>query len=141
MTYRIVKAAPDEATEATVGELHEACFGRDDYWDRDAEWWLANDYTGGAVAFAGLRSSRLEGGGYLCRAGVHPLVRGNGLQSKLIDARIRWARKNGLRFLVTDTVLGNYHSANNLINRGFRMFSPIAPWGLDNSSYWRLDLT
>jgi GNAT superfamily N-acetyltransferase len=139
--YSIVKV-PSEDAEDVVTDLHSACWPKagGSYWDPDAEWWLANDTTGGAVAFAGLRASKSEAGAYLCRAGVHPMVRGNGLQRRLIKAREAWARKQGLRFLVTDTVYGNHWSANNLIEEGFRMYNPIAPWGSDDSSYWRKEL-
>lgn len=138
--YTIKKVLSADA-EDVVTDLHATCWpGRSDtYWDEDAEWWVVEDHTGGSVAFGGLRTSKDELGAYLCRSGVHPLVRGQGLQRKLIKARETWARKQGLKFLTTDTVFGNYHSANNLIASGFRMFNPISPWGADDSSYWRKD--
>lgn len=139
MTYRIVKSASSEDAEEVVSTLHFACF-ENHYWDPTAHWWLANDHTGGSVAFGGLRVSKVERSAYLCRAGVHPKVRGAGLQTKLIQARIKWARKEGLQSLITDTVHGNFYSANNLINLGFRMYNPAAPWANDDSSYWRLTL-
>lgn len=142
MSYKIVKVHADDDTEEVVRTLHDACWPHGSgYWDDTAEWWLANDHTGGAVAFGGLRVSKTEGGGYLCRAGVHPFCRGNGLQRRLIQVRSQWAKKQGLRFLMTDTIYGNHHSANNLIEEGFRMFTPIAPWGNEDSSYWRKELT
>jgi GNAT superfamily N-acetyltransferase len=139
VTYRIIKVPSADAEDA-VADLHFACFASH-YWDETAHWWLVNDHTGGSVAFGGLRVSKTEGGAYLCRAGVHPQVRGNGLQTRLIQAREKWARKQGLRFLVTDTIFGNNHSVNNLISCGFRAYSPITPWGHETNSYWRKELT
>lgn len=102
-------------------------------------WWIAYDEDT-PCAFAGLvASSRWCDTGYLCRAGVLPTHRGNGIQKKLIRARVRKARKLGWNWLITDT----YHnpaSANSLIAEGFKMFEPTIPWGAKGTLYWRLNL-
>jgi len=141
MQLKIVKLPTDEAEEVIPG-LHDLCWPSrmDSYWDADAEWWVANEPEGGSVAFGGLRVSKLENGAYLCRGGVAPAFRGQGLQRRLIKAREQYARRQGLRHLITNTVYGNHWSANNLIAEGFRMYNPIAPWGDDDDNYWWKDL-
>lgn len=142
--HRVVKV--DGITEAeTIAHLHEACFPTCDVYGGDTPdtmWWLV--YFGDedcVAAFAGLRTCAVEKRGYLCRAGVLPAHRGAGLQLKLIKTRITAARAAGMRSVVTDTVPGNYHSANNLIRAGFTLFNPATPWaGLEHSLFWRLEL-
>ena len=103
-------------------------------------WWVTYTDTGTPVAFAGLvRSSQWSNAGYMCRAGVLPAYRGNGLQKKLIQCRIRKARALKLDWLVTDTT-DNPASANSLISMGFKMYIPSVPWGYKHSSYWCMKL-
>jgi len=103
-------------------------------------WWLVYSEDGVPVAFAGLvPSQRWSDCGYLCRAGVLPAHRGQGIQKKLIRVRVRQARALGWNWLITDTH-DNPASANNLIARGFRLFNPTKPWGADSALYWRLKL-
>ena len=103
-------------------------------------WWLVHSEDGVPVAFAGLvPSQRWSDCGYLCRAGVLPTHRGQGIQKKLIRVRIRQARALGWNWLVTDTN-DNPASANSLIARGFKMFDPTKPWGADKTLYWRFKL-
>jgi GNAT superfamily N-acetyltransferase len=99
-------------------------------------WWLAFDGDE-PVGFAGLyQSSRWCDAGYLCRAGVVPSHRGQGLQKRLIRARERKARAVGFRWLITDTN-DNPSSGNSLISSGFRLYSPSKPWAADGALYWR----
>lgn len=100
-------------------------------------WWIAYAECGKPVAFAGLvRSTRWNDTGYLCRAGVMDGFTGHGLQKRLILARIRQARKLGWNWLITDTT-NNPASANSLINAGFKMYQPGAPWGMPKAVYWK----
>lgn len=104
-------------------------------------WWVA--YSGAQpVAFCGLYPSAHDPlRGYLCRAGVLPAFRGQGLQRRLIDTRIRKARSLGFTSITTDTVTTNPASNNNLIASGFRMFNPESPWVGDEACYWRKRIT
>ena len=96
--------------------------------------------SGSAVAFAGLvRSSRWSDSGYLCRAGVVPSSRKQGIQKKLIRVRIKKAKVLKMKWLVTDTY-DNPASSNNLISCGFKLFNPSGPWGAEGTLYWRLKL-
>lgn len=102
-------------------------------------WWIAyRDKE--PVGFAGMhRSNRWTDVGYLSRAGVVEQYRGLGLQRRLIGVRVLKAKSLGWTCCITDTT-ENPHSANNLINKGFRMYEPRHPWGGDTTCYWKKDL-
>jgi GNAT superfamily N-acetyltransferase len=76
---------------------------------------------------------------YLCRAGVLPAHRGQGLQKRLIRARIQVAKEKGMNWLVTDTN-DNPASGNSLIACGFKLFEPTVPWAANGAIYWRMKL-
>jgi GNAT superfamily N-acetyltransferase len=123
---------------ALLTALQQTCLPYDKLYETDGGyWWTATDDSGVACGFAGLAASvRWGDTGYLCRAGVIPSHRGQGLQKKLIRIRIRKAKALGWQWLVTDT----YHnpaSANSLIACGFKMFEPSIPWGARGTLYWR----
>jgi GNAT superfamily N-acetyltransferase len=91
------------------------------------------------VAFAGLTRARAADCGYLKRSGVLAKHRGNGLQVRLLRTREKQARKNGWKYLLTDTT-GNIHSSNSLMRAGYRLFEPKNPWAFENSLYWEKEL-
>ena len=78
--------------------------------------------------------------GYMCLAGVLPAYRGQGLQKRLIKARVKKARRLGWTYLLTETILDNSHSQANLIDCGFRPYNPAKPWGDPSAVYWRRKL-
>lgn len=103
----------------------------------EGAWWVAYDGAS-PVAFASVRPSAQFGDcGYLSRAGVLSSHRGRGLQKRLIRVREQYARRQGWRWLLTDTAPGNSPSANSLITCGFRLYTPTRPWGLQGACYWR----
>ena len=100
-------------------------------------WWIAYDEEKKPVGFAGIvRSISWYDCGYLCRAGVMDGYTGHGLQKKLINVRIRQARKLNWKWAITDTT-NNPASANSLINAGFKIYKPTKPWSFRNAIYWR----
>ena len=100
-------------------------------------WWIAYAADGKPVAFAGLvRSIKWTDTGYLCRAGVLDEFTGNGLQLRLIKARLKQARKLGWNWCITDTT-NNPASSNSLINAGFKLYTPSNPWSYKNALYWK----
>jgi L-amino acid N-acyltransferase YncA len=72
----------------------------------------------------------------LCRAGVVERVRGNGIQSAMIQVRERKALALGLRRLTSYTHYLNVPSSNNLIRNGFRLCEPPKGWAGDEFLYW-----
>jgi len=100
-------------------------------------WWIAYAADGKPVAFAGLvRSIKWTDTGYLCRAGVLDGYTGHGLQKRLIQARVKQARKLGWNWCITDTT-NNPASANSLINAGFKIYTPANKWSFRNAIYWK----
>ena len=100
-------------------------------------WWLAYTEEGKPVGFAGLvRSKRFTDTGYLCRAGVLDDYTGHGLQKRLINVRIRKAKELGWNWIITDTT-DNPASSNSLINAGFKIYTPSAPWSFKHAIYWK----
>jgi GNAT superfamily N-acetyltransferase len=128
-------------TQMALTRLQKQCLPYDEPTSTTSGyWWLVHSEDGIPVAFAGLvPSQRWSDCGYLCRAGVLPAHRGQGIQKKLIRVRVRQARALGWNWLITDTH-ENPASSNSLIARGFKMFDPTKPWGADNALYWRLKL-
>lgn len=106
---------------------------------REGYWWLAYDGEK-AVGFCGIvPSKQWEETGYFKRAGVLPEYRGHGIHHRLIRVRLNKARKVGWKWVVTDTT-HNPPSANNLIQAGFKMYSPKKPWSFKTASYWIREL-
>lgn len=139
----LIKRANLKSAESqnTLSALQELCLP----WDRphvtnSGWWWIAVGEDGSPIAFAGLiPSTRWGDTGYLCRAGVVPAARGQGIQKRLIHVRVRQAKAQGWRWLITDTY-ENPASSNSLISMGFKLFDPSVPWGAKGTLYWRLKL-
>ena len=100
-------------------------------------WWIVYAECGKPVGFAGLvRSIKWTDTGYLCRAGVLDSFTGNGLQLRLIKARLAQAKKLGWNWCITDTT-NNPASSNSLINAGFKIYNPANKWSFRNAIYWK----
>lgn len=129
--YRIIQADTTHSwVRETYTDMHRACFPDCTDQQTVGDLWFAWE-TGGdePVAFASLwPSQRVEGGGYLARAGVLPSARGAGLQRRLIKAREKQAKLKGWHVLFSDVDPINAHSLNNLFACGFRAFAPSDPW-------------
>jgi len=124
----------------TLTYLQKKCLPYDEPYDVSKGWWWIAYDEDKPVGFAGLvRSISWSDCGYFCRAGVLPSHRGQGIQKALIQARLRKAKKVGYRWVITDT-RDNNPSANSLINRGFKIYTPSKPWGYDDTLYWRIAL-
>jgi GNAT superfamily N-acetyltransferase len=125
-----------------ISAMDEECFGPEEgrfIPKADYHWWIA--FQGKEEAgYAGLApSSQWLNCGYLCRAGVLEKFRGQGLQKRLIKVRVNYAKKLGWEAVMTDTRC-NPPSSNNLIDCGFRMYTPASPWGWHDAVYWRKKL-
>lgn len=141
-TWQVDPAAPE--AQATLRRFRDTLFPADDPVDvTHGLWWVVEDTREGLLAgFAGLHLKHQGDAltGYLCLAGVLPEYRGQGLQRRLIHARLRKARHLGLVRVVTDTIPGNPASINSLIACGFRAFTPEVPWKVDGAAYWERKL-
>lgn len=120
-----------------IREMDQVCFRGEDLPDLDdAIWWIAHEgptelgYAGGVV------DTDIHVDFFLNRAGVLPEARGHGLQRRLINARMRYARAHGMRSCYTYTVPFNVASSNNLIKCGFTLWRPACPWAGDEVLYW-----
>jgi len=129
-----------ESVQDKLSVLQNKCLPFDTPYDTNfGSWWIATE-NGVDIGFAGLvRTVSWADCGYLCRAGVVPSARGQGLQKQFIRVRIRQAKALGWRWVVTDTT-DNPASANSLIATGFKLFQPTKPWGFKNTLYWRRKL-
>lgn len=125
-----------EEIRGILKQLHSEFFRLDELIEFDSgSWWIAYDGTK-PIGFCGVNaSSSWRKTGYMCRAGVKWDYRGLGLHRRLIQVRVRYAKKQAWTHLVTDTT-DNCSSANNLIANGFRMYKPSKPWGLPGACYW-----
>ena len=140
MKYTIEHVELDGSTFEELVELDYECFPYDARMSfSGTRWWLATDEDGKAVAYAGLEH-RYGDRGFLCRAGVLPEARGNGLQKRLIRARERGARSLSMDRLITYTDKHNVVSSNNLIACGYRLYRPEDEWGTPAALYWYRDL-
>ena len=126
-----------QSSQDKLSRLQKICLPYDQPIDTNfGSWWIASE-DGVDIGFAGLvRTVSWTDCGYLCRAGVVPTARGQGLQKKFINVRVRQAKALGWNWVVTDTRL-NPASANSLISCGFKMFEPTKPWGCKDTLYWR----
>lgn len=92
----------------------------------DRWWWIVRD-RGAAVAFAGMKSCKLEcnqGMILLTRAGVIPSHRGRGIHQALIAARVRYAKRQGYLQALAYVKNKNMASCNALIRCGFKLYQP-----------------
>jgi GNAT superfamily N-acetyltransferase len=125
MTYRIRRAAEDE--EATCEALFVRFFPGCLAPSPASVWWVGVDAADEIVAFASARIID-DGSCIFNSCGVLREHRGQGLQRRLIRARVSWARRQGCPFAVTYTAADNAASANSLIACGFRQLELDKPW-------------
>jgi len=106
-------------------------------------WWVAFAVVDGVeqpVGCASMCHSMYEEGSfYLARAFVEADHRGQGLQRKLIQARVARAKELKGTHVSSDTY-DNPPSTNNLIACGFRAYRPASQWRGEGTMYWRLKL-
>lgn len=120
-----------------VKALHTLCFPQDD-WENSTAHWIAWDSTGSPVGFCSARKSRHEPVVILTRAGVLPCANGAGLQRRMIQVRLRWARQVGAEHAITYTVYDNHPSIVNLLRSGFLFYEPAEQWaGAHVNYFWR----
>lgn len=116
--------------------LDKQCFGPScsEVPDPEDIWWVAVDGDQ-VIGYAGIH---LYGAttGFLVRCAVQKQYRGNKLQQRFTSVRERWARKQGLTKLITWTSRYMPLSANNLIDRGFRLYAPEFKWASEDGAIY-----
>lgn len=111
----------DEETRHVLNALDATCFPQDPLYNKDnCFWWIvyANDVP---MGFAGLFPNPSTTTAFLCRAGVCQKASHKGIQRKLIDARIRYARRIGTELVETYTAIWNHKSIANLVRAGLHI--------------------
>jgi GNAT superfamily N-acetyltransferase len=89
-------------------------------------WWVEVDKKGLIIAYCG--SIYSEGICILNRAWVKKQYRGKGFHKKMIQIRLRAAKKT-CTVAITYTIYTNFASANNLISQGFKLYEPVYKYG------------
>jgi len=113
--------------------MDAVCFPADepigDWYESD--WYLA--YKNGEIV--GYASKKELGGGitYFNRVGVLPVARGQGIQKKFLERRIKDSEGTQI---ITYTLPSNPASSNNLIRQGFLLYLPTQSWVGDEVLYW-----
>jgi GNAT superfamily N-acetyltransferase len=109
----------------------------------DPETWIAYD-DDHPVAFGVLVHRPDSGwcpGWYLRAAGTLPEYRGQGLQRRLVRARLAYARRSGAPHVLTFTLPQNAASMRSLISCGFKPHRPTELYAGPGWVYWRKDWT
>lgn len=109
-------------------------FGCNNEFLTNREWWVLLNKRGHIVAYCG--SIYASGICIFIRAWVKRIHRGKGLQKKLIDIRLRAAKKNS-SVAITYTIKENCPSINNLVSKGFRIYLPEYAYGGKEMLYWK----
>lgn len=137
MTYAIREVDPMLAADAeTLAMLHRKTLGEKCPFTLLSGFWWVVYCDDKPVGFGGMKETTQGNGAYLCRSGVLKSHRGNGLQRRLIRIRERKAIAKGWLTAISDTT-DNQFSANNLIASGYRLFTPVKPWGFPTTLYWK----
>lgn len=95
-------------------------------------WWMGSDEHGEVACYCGARVHDQDTL-YLGPSFVFPEYRGDGLQRRMIESRLRFARRKGFKRIVSSTSPDNVVSGNNLISSGFRL---TRPWLDEEGNYW-----
>lgn len=112
--------------------IHKMAFADDRWPGDDHEFWVAYDEHGAVAGFASviLLDTRVA---YFSRCAVTVKHRGTGLHRQLLDTRIAWAKKEGVRLVVTHVSRFNYASMINLLRKDFHFVArSLVPRGNDD---------
>lgn len=97
-------------------------------------WWVA--YNGTLpVGYAGARPLPGADALYVCRMGVVPKWRGKGIQRRLLQQQVRFAKREGWAQLITYVHPANVWSLNNFVRCGFRFYLPEWAWAGEDFMY------
>ena len=122
-----------------VRALHTLCMPGDTF-DLEGQLWVVHDCTSTPVGFCAARQLRTEPGVFFNRSGVLPCANGQGLQRRMIHARLRWCKEVGAKYAITYTLFNNHASIVNLLKCGFRFDTPAWKWA-GTAHYFTKDIT
>ena len=77
---------------------------------------------------------------YLTLAGLLKRARGFRLHKRMIGARLKWARAEGMREVVSYTVPRNTPSAKGLLSMGFQLYDPQWEWVGEDVIYFKREI-
>lgn len=132
MAVQIRRTYDDEL----IDSLHERIFPSDEaprQWD--AAWIAYEDDS--PVGFATVKVADEGSSAFLQRAGVSSSARGAGLQRRLIRVREQWARRQGIKAMLTYTTYENHASISNLLKSGYRFYTPAWHWAGPDVHYYQ----
>lgn len=124
---------------STLAFLDSAIFKGDEPIKPNAGVWWVADAHGASIGFCGIRKLSYSVA-FLERAGVMPGYRGRGIHDRMIKLRLRWARKHGVKTVITYTLKDNHASSNNLARNGFALYEPDWAWVGREVLYWMRNL-
>lgn len=105
---------------------------------KDNYWWLVYDEDSEVIGYAGMRLLVDENYAYFTRAAIDKAHRGQGLHKRLIANRIKMAKRLKAAGVVTYVAQHNNASANALISRGFKLYTPQRRWAGTDFLYFSL---
>ncbi len=94
----------------------------------EGQFWFLGTHKGDVACYAGYRLVDDGKTAFFTRAGVSPVYQGQGLQKKLLKARLRHAQEQGAVQAITYVVHDNPASLNSLIKVGFSFYEPEEPY-------------
>jgi len=122
----------------TAQQLHVLEFGEGGHISDDSIAWYARRHPRKWSDIMGYATARPMGDIlYLNSASILRPYRGLGIHRKLIQARVRYAKRQGMSTVITYTAYDNCASINNLIACGFKTFRPEYEWVGSEYIYWR----
>lgn len=111
--------------EAVVRELHERLFPGIPFDECPAYWLVWKDGTEYPVGFCAVRRAHSNRAwAFLARAALLREARGHGIQRRMIEARERWARSEGMEGTLTYVSNRNEASLVNLLRQGYHIYDP-----------------
>ena len=134
MKYRLTRTDDMDLVRA----MHTLCMPGDEY-DLGGQLWVCYDETETPVAFCAARKLPYEPGVFFNRSGVLPCANGQGLQRRMIQARLRWVKEIGAQYALTYTLYHNHASIVNLLRCGFKFDVPAWKWA-GNAHYFIKEL-
>lgn len=121
----VIKRTHDEEL---IRQLHKETFPSDEFYESEKNiYWIAiakySTKEDEPVGFC-IATELDHGIIFLSRAGIVYKVRGKGLQKRLINTRVNYARRNGFKQVITYTSIDNISSLVNLLKCKFKPYLP-----------------